>query len=150
MPKIIKNGVTYIGTSDNAAAVSYDNTSSGLTATNVQGAIDEVAEAVDGLSAVSSFTPTSVYGKFYFKAINGIKCLKISDLKGLAAESMTTLDFTLPQSMIPIDEVVAFEMRIPSSTYTIRVRIQTNGAVKIYNYGTNTGILNMSCTECYI
>ena len=42
MPKIIKNGVTYIGTSDNAAAVSYDNTSSGLTATNVQGAIDEV------------------------------------------------------------------------------------------------------------
>lgn len=43
MPKIIKNGVTYIGTSDNAAAVSYDNTSSGLTATNAQGAIDELA-----------------------------------------------------------------------------------------------------------
>jgi len=43
MPKIIKNGVTYIGTSDNAAAVSYDNASSGLTATDVQGAIDEVS-----------------------------------------------------------------------------------------------------------
>lgn len=46
MPKIIKNGVTYIGTSDNAAAVSYDNTSSGLTATNVQGAIDEIKQAM--------------------------------------------------------------------------------------------------------
>lgn len=44
MPKIIKNGVTYIGTSDNAAAVSYDNTSSGLTATDVQSAIDEVVD----------------------------------------------------------------------------------------------------------
>ena len=44
MPKIIKNGVTYIGTSDNAAAVSYDNTSSGLTATDVQGAIDEMVD----------------------------------------------------------------------------------------------------------
>ena len=43
MPKIIKNGVTYIGTSDNAAAVSYSNTSSGLAATDVQGAIDEVS-----------------------------------------------------------------------------------------------------------
>jgi hypothetical protein len=43
MPKIIKNGVTYIGTSDNASAVSYDNTSSDLSATDVQGAIDEVS-----------------------------------------------------------------------------------------------------------
>lgn len=44
MPKIIKNGVTYIGTSDNAAAVSYDNTLSGLNATNVQGAIDSIVK----------------------------------------------------------------------------------------------------------
>ena len=49
MPKIIKNGVTYIGTSDNAAAVSYNNTSSGLNATNVQGAIDEVKGKINNL-----------------------------------------------------------------------------------------------------
>lgn len=125
-----------------ADAIAYDNTASGMTATNVQAAIDEVC-------AVSSFTPTSVYGKFSFKAINGIKFLKISDPKGFAAE-WTTLDFTLPKSMIPIDEVAVFEMRDPSSTYTVRVRIQTNGVVKIYNYGTDTGALNMTYTGCYI
>ena len=140
------NGTTYYITDGQnittASAVTYDNTASGITATNVQG-------AVDGLSAISSFTPTSVYGTFYFKAINGIKRIKVSDLKGLAAE-WTVLDFTLPESMRPIDEVAVFEMRQPSATYTIRMLIQTNGKVQIYNYGTNTGILNMSYTGCYI
>lgn len=126
-----------------ASDITYDNTSSGLNATDVNAAIDEV-------SAVSSFTPTSAYGTFYFKAINGIKRLKVSDPKGLAAESMTTLDFTLPKSMRPIDEVSVFDMRQPSATYTIRMRIQTDGTVQIYNYGTNTGTLNMSYTGCYI
>ena len=49
MPKIIKNGVTYIGTSDNASAVSYDNNSSGLAATDVNAAIDEVVDDVGNL-----------------------------------------------------------------------------------------------------
>lgn len=70
MPKIIKNGVTYIGTSDSAAAVSYDNTSSGLTATNAQGAIDEVNSGLsDKMDKVNptgsgnfSFNATSISG----------------------------------------------------------------------------------------
>ena len=65
MPKIIKNGVTYIGTSDNAAAVTYNNTSSGLSATNVQGAIDEVNS---GLSdKMDKVNPTGS-GNFSFNA----------------------------------------------------------------------------------
>ena len=65
MPKIIKNGVTYIGTSDNAAAVSYDNASSGLNATDVQGAIDEVNS---GLSdKMDKVNPTGS-GKMLFNA----------------------------------------------------------------------------------
>lgn len=59
MPKIIKNGVTYIGTSDNAAAVSYDNTSSGLNATDVNAAIDEVAEAINSFRQSGSATIAS-------------------------------------------------------------------------------------------
>jgi len=41
MPKIIKNGIEY-GSASHAENVSYDNTSSGISATNVQSAIDEV------------------------------------------------------------------------------------------------------------
>ena len=65
MPKIIKNGVTYIGTSDNAAAVSYDNTSSGLSATNVQGAIDEVDNELS--NKMNKVNPTGS-GNFSFNA----------------------------------------------------------------------------------
>lgn len=54
MPKIIKNGVTYIGTSDNAAAVSYDNTTSGLTATDVQAAIDELESVTTGQATLDT------------------------------------------------------------------------------------------------
>jgi len=66
MPKIIKNGVTYIGTSDNAAAVTYNNTSSGLNATDVQGAIDEVVD-----NKMDKVNPTGS-GNFSFNATSTV------------------------------------------------------------------------------
>lgn len=43
MGKIMMNGVQYgVGGIEKAKDISYDNTSSGMTATNVQGALDEV------------------------------------------------------------------------------------------------------------
>ena len=42
MGKIVKNGVTYSGSSDNADNVKYNNNVSNLDATNVQEAITEV------------------------------------------------------------------------------------------------------------
>ena len=141
------NGTTYYITDGQnittASAVSYNNTASGLTATDVQGAIDEV-------SAVSSFTPTSVYGNFSFKAINGIKCLIVSDPKGLAANALTTLEFTLPEKFRPIENICYFNLSQPSDNYTIRLLLKPSGTVQFYNYGTNTGTLNMSYTGCYI
>ena len=47
MGKIIRNGVSYSGSTEDAVNVKYDNSSSGVTATNVQGAIDEVKETID-------------------------------------------------------------------------------------------------------
>ena len=40
--KIVKNGVTYSGSSDNADNVKYNNNASNLDATNVQEAIDKL------------------------------------------------------------------------------------------------------------
>ena len=42
MPKIIRNEVEYSSTTSTANQINYLNTTSGLSATNVQGAIDEV------------------------------------------------------------------------------------------------------------
>ena len=50
MGKIVKNGVTYSGSSDNADNVKYNNNVSNLDATNVQEAIDKLNESVDILN----------------------------------------------------------------------------------------------------
>ena len=49
--KIVKNGVTYSGSSDNADNVKYNNNASNLDATNVQEAIDKLDESVDILNS---------------------------------------------------------------------------------------------------
>lgn len=43
MPKIVRNEIEYSSTTSTANQVQYNNTVSGLSATNVQGAIDEIA-----------------------------------------------------------------------------------------------------------
>ena len=51
MGKIIRNGIEFCGTSDTADNIIYDNTSSGLEATTVQEAVDEIHSQVnDSLS----------------------------------------------------------------------------------------------------
>ena len=63
--KIVKNGVTYSGSSDNADNVKYNNNASNLDATNVQEAIDKLDESVDTLN--------SNLGGFSFKTTSGKK-----------------------------------------------------------------------------
>ena len=47
MPKIVRNEIEYSSTTSTANQISYLNTVSGLSATNVQGAIDEVDGLLD-------------------------------------------------------------------------------------------------------
>lgn len=114
------------------------------------GETETIAEAIAGVSSISRYSASSVYGNFSCKAINGIKCIKFNDPRGLSANSLTTLDFTLPESMRPIEEIRYFDIRQPSDNYTIRLSIHPDGMVQIYNYGSNTGVLNMALTGCYI
>ena len=54
MSKIMLNGVPYGGTDTDAEDVGYDNSSSGLSATDVQDAIDEIAQDFrDGCDTIS-------------------------------------------------------------------------------------------------
>ena len=65
MGKIVKNGVTYSGSSDNADNVKYNNNVSNLDATNVQEAIDKLDESVDTLNS------NLANGQVKFKVENG-------------------------------------------------------------------------------
>lgn len=57
--KNIKNSIASI---DDASEISYDNTTSGLSATNVQSAIDEVTSKVDALGVEYVYTLTLING----------------------------------------------------------------------------------------
>ena len=60
MGKIVKNGVTYSSSSDNADNVKYNNNVSNLDATNVQEAIDKLDESVDTLNSNLTQTEAKV------------------------------------------------------------------------------------------
>jgi hypothetical protein len=97
MPKIIKNGVTYIGTSDNAAAVSYDNTTSGLNATDVQAAIDEVnSKGIDDIDNVT--LTTSDNNKLLGVSVSG------SDIS-VGAVELTAADIPYSQGVSVADKI---------------------------------------------
>lgn len=126
-----------------ASGTTYDSTSSGLSATTTQGAIDEIFVS-------SSNTPTSIYGTYTFYKMGAVKMFSVSAPEGLTAGDWTVLDFTVPEAYRPKAVNVSFDYRIPSSDDTIRVMIDTSGLIQIYNYTSNTGTLNINGIDCYI
>lgn len=123
--------------------VAYDNSTSGLSATTKQGAIDEIFVS-------SSNTPTSIYGAYKFHKMGAIKMFSVTSPSGLTVGDWTVLDFTVPEAYRPKAVDVSFDYRIPESNDTIRVTIETSGLVQIYNYTSNTGALNINGVDCYI
>ena len=126
-----------------ASGTTYDSTSSGLSATDVQSAVDEIFE-------VSSNTPTSIFGTYTFAKMGAVKMFSVSAPEGLTVGDWTVLDFTVPEAYRPKAVNVSFDYRIPSSDDTIRVMIDTSGLIQIYNYTSNTGTLNINGVDCYI
>ena len=84
MGKIVKNGVTYSGSSDNADNVKYNNNVSNLDATNVQEAIDKLDESVDTLNSKLKWTIADSWSDAVTKA--GLAAMVVKD--GVDFESL--------------------------------------------------------------
>lgn len=125
-----------------ASGTTYDSTSSGLSVTNVQGAIDE-------LGTIETYTPTSNYGTFVFSRVGKLKMLQFTTLQNLASGASTTIDFTLPNSFKP-STAISYDARIPSTNDTVRINLNADGSVDIYNYTTITGTINSIGCVTYI
>ena len=125
-----------------ASGTSYDNTSSGLSATEVQSAIDE-------LGTSETYTPTSTYGTFVFSRVGKMKMLQFTTLQNLASGASTTIDFTLPNSFKP-STAIYHDARIPSTDDTVRINLNADGSVYINNYTTITGTINSIGCVTYI
>ena len=122
--------------------VAYDNTASGLLASTKQGAIDE-------LGTIETYTPTSNYGTFVFSRVGKLKMLQFGAVQNLASEASTTIDFTLPNNFKP-STAIYHDARIPSTNDTVRINLNEDGSVYIYNYTNITGTINSIGCVTYI
>lgn len=71
MPKIVRNEIEYSSTTSTANQINYLNTTSGLSATNVQDAIDEVNDVIPAWikqTAGSTLTITVPFTFYYYYA----------------------------------------------------------------------------------
>lgn len=115
------------------------------------GETETIAEAISAITSINSFErPNSNYGKFFFYEVNGIKIGVFQDPKSLVANKYTILDFTLPEKFRPKYREVYLTLFEPSAAYTVRCKIQTNGVVSIYNYGTRDNTINTSGIIPYV
>lgn len=145
MPAIARNRQYYAGGADSATALEYDNTSSGLTATNTQDAIDEVNDKEDNRNKVTTFavaitgwtsTTSAQSGSTLYKksiAINNdhtkpngtptidIGCASGSTLPTVAEQnSYNLLQYVTVDDAVPC--LYLYASAIPTTAFYIKVR----------------------------
>ena len=126
--------------------VAYDNSTSGLSATTKQGAIDE-------LGTYEKYSPTSTYGTFVFERFGLTKTVEVNGLSGMPLNAEQSLEFTLPSSFIPLNDSqqATFPIIDPNTGSALRMYIFSDGSVKIYNYSTTvSNYPNLRMTSVYI
>lgn len=113
-----------------AADIPYDNTDSGLTADDVQGAIDENAGAIDTLnSSLTQKTDTSTALKCYRSVDTGI--IIISSSVTFKTDGYT-LNQTVPSGFRPVDRFNQLAKVYNGSSYVdCRISVYANGDVTI-------------------
>lgn len=134
MAKIVKNNIDYTSTPSSASMLPYDNFGSGLDATNVQDAIDEIAETGGGGGAkkLSDLTDVDISGQTVGQVLkyNGYKWANADESGGdlsnyyTKSETNTLLagkadSADVPQNLQDLDNVT--------------VTSATNGQVLKYN-----------------
>src|SRR5690554_2373768 len=115
----VGNTITTIDT--NAAAIAYDNTASGLAATNVQAALDELATQIGDLDLIDNLD-----GTFSLMAPDGITVLGTVSKSDLTDEGDGLYTFTNNDG-----SDVQFDVR--------SVEVVFDAATNVYNFLDNTG-----------
>ena len=89
------NNIRNISTNKDASSISYDNTQSALSSTNVQGAVDEIQSEVGELNDSLSDIKTS------FQSGHHLNFLKIGKTVMVQSLAWVTLPYTIPEGYRP-------------------------------------------------
>lgn len=134
-------GGEYIASADD---MSYNNASSGLTANDVQGAIDEVAIIEsDNVTRVGNYivntSSVKKYGKINILVVNFSASTSYSELPSKVFTTVGTIPAKYrPQADISqifqFCEVNANSADYKKAKYQIEIIVKTNGDIQVYNY----------------
>lgn len=112
------------------------------------------ATTVSGALANLGFTPVGeIINSQYFAGISVAKSgsiaeLNIHDPTGIPSGSYIMVG-TIPVGYRPRTSELC-DLRTPNGAQTIRIILSTTGEISVYNYSTNTGVMNISGTMVYI
>lgn len=73
--------------------------------------------------------------------MGNLKMLIFREPKGFNPNSESNADYVLPEDLRPREEV-RVDFTVPGSSDYIRVRVRVNGNITVYNYSTNTSVIN--------
>lgn len=114
------------------SSVPYDNTESGLTADNVQDAIDELNSNLNSDVAWN----TSADGKYQYTKKNGVVCITtVTGIVTTVTSSWASIMSQLPVGYRP--KVQLSSIMISDDGMTLPIRITTSGSILSYHSGSN-------------
>lgn len=125
------------GGASSASDVSYDNTTSGLTATDVQAAIDEVAQGGGGSSSADDVS--------YDNTTSGLTATNVQDAIDEVASGSGGEEYDIEISgtiteNLNTEALEALTYKINSDIDTLLAKVQTNGNLKIKS----TAVMDLS------
>ena len=133
MGRIIRNGIEYGSGNENATNINYDGTVSGLEATTVQAAMDELSESLDEINEILDFT-ISTNGTF-----RGMSTLKNNTVKinGYFSNLSITKGTNANVAVIPYKPRVYFQFPMvglkDGVLYPMVGTLLTDGSISIYS-----------------
>ena len=133
MGKIMKDGIQYgVGGIQKAEGITYDNTDSGMTATNVQGALDELNNGLALEIKTYGTRGVTVY------RIGRLRVLRVAEPNGMShTQNAWTTYATLDNEDIPVDIIDASIINNTAGQQTatpLQLRISSAGVVQVYNF----------------
>ena len=136
MGKIMKDGIQYgVGGIQKAEGITYDNTDSGMTATNVQGAIDELNSNLT--------VQTGTDGSVTWYKFGNVVTVKVFAYTALSQANAWVQVGTVPSNCHPNAQVsfVCYDNGVNASSvqYTaMSASVRANGTVHVYPYRTSS------------
>ena len=127
-----------LSTPSDAEDINYDNTTSGMTADNVQGAVDELkSNLID-----SDWQDIASY--YQYRKLNGVVYVRKKNTTQVSITSSFTTLFTLPDGFRPTNSNGSFVYSVPAMAQAqgIQIKVLDTGEVQAAaQFGSNTPVM---------